>query len=102
MDTPLAVSVADGITLVHHGEILVAEGRVVAWDLELPTPPTMDEAAEASTRYAGFDRHEFFQREPDLLNAFVQSTDRFHLRLINFAKPLVAAVGLISMEATLN
>ena len=57
--TPLAVSVIDGVTLVHHGEILVAEGRVVAWDLDVPTPPTMDEAAEASTRYIGFDRHEF-------------------------------------------
>src|SRR3990172_7440187 len=39
---------------------------------------------------AGFDRSEFFQREPDQLKAFVQSTDRFHLRLISFAKPLVA------------
>ena len=42
---------------------------------------------------AGFDRNEFSQREPDQLKAFVQSTDRFHLRLINFAKPLVAAAN---------
>ena len=59
LDTPLAVSVVDGITLVHHGEVLIAEGRLVAWDLEVPTPPTMDEAAEAATRYVGFDHHEF-------------------------------------------
>ena len=59
LDTPLAASVVDGITLVHHGEVLIAEGRLVAWDLEVPTPPTMDEAAEAATRYVGFDHHEF-------------------------------------------
>lgn len=59
LDTPLTVTVADGITLVHHGEVLVAEGRMVDWELEIPPPPTMDEAADASTRYVGFDRHEF-------------------------------------------
>ena len=42
---------------------------------------------------AGFDRTEFFQREPEQLKAFIQSSDRFHLRLINFAKPLVAAIN---------
>lgn len=42
---------------------------------------------------AGFDRTEFFQREPAQLKAFIQSSDRFHLRLINFAKPLVAAIN---------
>src|SRR3990170_3635519 len=48
---------------------------------------------------AGFDRSEFFQREPDQLKAFVQSTDRFHLRLISFAKPLVAAVNGLDLAA---
>lgn len=42
---------------------------------------------------AGFDRNEFFQREPEQLKAFIDSTDRFHLRLMNFPKPLVAAVN---------
>lgn len=32
---------------------------------------------------AGFDRNEFFQREPEQLKAFIESTDRFHLRLMN-------------------
>ena len=59
LDTPLTVSVVDGVTLVHHGDVLIAEGRLVAWDLEVPPPPTMDQAAEAATRYVGFDRHEF-------------------------------------------
>ena len=59
LDTPLAVSVVDGVTLVHHGDVLIAEGRAVAWNLAVPPPPTMDQAADASTRYVGFDRHEF-------------------------------------------
>ncbi len=42
---------------------------------------------------AGFDRNEFFQREPEQLRAFIESTDRFHLRLMNFPKPLVAAIN---------
>lgn len=59
LDTPLAVTVADGVTLVHHGDVLIAEGRVVTWDLEVPPPPTIEQAVAAATRYVGFERHEF-------------------------------------------
>jgi hypothetical protein len=59
LDTPLGVTVVDGVTLVHHGELLIAEGGVVVWDLEVPNPPTMEQAADAATRYIGFERHEF-------------------------------------------
>jgi hypothetical protein len=59
LDTPLTVSVVDGVTLVHHGDVLIAEGRVIDWELEVPPPPTIDQAAEAVTRYVGFERHEF-------------------------------------------
>jgi enoyl-CoA hydratase/carnithine racemase len=41
---------------------------------------------------AGFDRNEFYMREPAHLKALMESTDGFHLRLINFSKPAVAAV----------
>jgi enoyl-CoA hydratase len=41
---------------------------------------------------AGFDRNEFYMREPAHLKALMDSTDRFHLRLVNFSKPMVAAV----------
>lgn len=51
---------------------------------------------------AGFDRNEFFQREPEQLKAFIESTDRFHLRLINFPKPLVAAVNGPAMGGGLD
>ena len=59
LDTPMTVTVVEGVTLVHDGDLLVAEARAVEWDLEVPPPPTMDQAADASTRYVGFDRHEF-------------------------------------------
>lgn len=51
---------------------------------------------------AGFDRSEFFQREPAQLRAFIQSTDRFHLRLMNFPKPLVAAINGPAMGGGLD
>lgn len=51
---------------------------------------------------AGFDRNEFFQREPEQVKAFLDSTDRFHLRLINFPKPLVAAVNGPAMGGGLD
>jgi enoyl-CoA hydratase len=51
---------------------------------------------------AGFDRNEFFQREPEQLKAFIESTDRFHLRLMNFPKPLVAAINGPAMGGGLD
>ena len=41
---------------------------------------------------SGFDRSEFFVQTPEHVQALQDSTDRFHLRLMNFGKPLVAAI----------
>ena len=51
---------------------------------------------------AGFDRSEFFSQEPGHLKALTESTDRFHLRLINFPKPIVAAVNGPAMGGGLD
>ncbi len=59
LDTPLAVEPAETGWLVRDGERLVAEAKAVDWDLEVPAAPTIDEAADAATRYVGFDHHEF-------------------------------------------
>jgi hypothetical protein len=56
---PLAVSRDERRVMAHDGPDLVAEGVPAALDLEVPEPPTRDEAEEASRGYAGFRRHAF-------------------------------------------
>ena len=42
---------------MHAGEQLVAEGKWAEFDLELPTPPSFEEARRAEQAYAGFRDH---------------------------------------------
>ena len=59
LDTPMIVTESNAAWSVRDGDLLIAEASIVEWDLEVPPAPSMDEAADASTRYGGFDRHEF-------------------------------------------
>ena len=57
---PLAVERRDGGVAVVDGDDLVAEARPAAdVDLDLPEPPTFDEAERATAAYPGFHRHAF-------------------------------------------
>lgn len=49
-------------------------------------------AAEGPAFCAGFDTSEFASRDPEHMKAVGESSDRYHRRLANFPKPLVAAV----------
>lgn len=44
LDTPMAVRRAGEALAIHHGETLIAQARLVELVLEIPTPPTFDEA----------------------------------------------------------
>jgi hypothetical protein len=44
---------------LRDGDAVVAEGRVVEWELEVPEPVSVEEAEAASRRYAGFEAHAY-------------------------------------------
>jgi hypothetical protein len=70
LDVPLAVERTehDGVE-VYHGETLVAQGRTIDLRLDVPAPPSLEEAEAARARYAGLDDHAF-------PHCFVCGTDR--------------------------
>lgn len=59
LDRELEVVEADGRVELFDGETLVAEAGPVALDVDVPAPVTVDEAADASTRYAGLEHHAY-------------------------------------------
>jgi hypothetical protein len=44
---------------LRDGDAVVAEGRVVEWEPEVPEPVSVEEAEEASRGYAGFEEHAY-------------------------------------------
>lgn len=82
----------EDVELFHLGE-LVATGRPVTLDLDIPQPPDFAGAQAASRRYRGFDSH-FYP------SCFVCGPERAHgdgLRI--FAGPLDSGVGPDGMVA---
>jgi hypothetical protein len=82
----------EGVALFHHGE-LVASGRPLALDLDVPNSPGFAQAQAASRRYRGFDSHYY-------PSCFVCGPKREHgdgLRI--FAGPLNSTVGPDGMVA---
>lgn len=57
LETPLHIaSTSEGVAM-HAGEQLVAEGKWAEFDLQLPTPPSFEEAERAAKGYPGFSDH---------------------------------------------
>jgi hypothetical protein len=59
LDRELEVVRADGRLEIRDGEALVAEAEPAELDLDMPAPVSVEDAAEASTRYAGFLHHAY-------------------------------------------
>ena len=59
LETPFSVTREDGVHRILDGETVVAEVEPAAVDLDIPSPPSIDQAEEARRRYLGYRRHEF-------------------------------------------
>jgi hypothetical protein len=56
---PLGVDRDDRRVVVRDGDAVVAEAVEATFELEIPEPPTTEQAIGASSRYPGFDEHAF-------------------------------------------
>jgi hypothetical protein len=59
LDHAMTLSGDGSASRLLDGETLVGEASAADLELEVPTPPSLAEAADASRRYAGFDSHPF-------------------------------------------
>lgn len=59
LDTPLAVVRDEARVEVRHDDVLVAQGELADFDVEVPEPVSVDEAREASKGYSGFREHAY-------------------------------------------
>lgn len=59
LDAAMKVVATDGGWHVLHDDVLIAEARQSEMPPAAPEPPTLDQAADAATRYQGLIRHEF-------------------------------------------
>jgi hypothetical protein len=59
LETPLRVERADAAVRLLHGDVLVAEGKPATLDLDVPAPPSRDEAVAAGARFSGLRHHPY-------------------------------------------
>jgi len=60
LDLPLTVErIESGEVRLLDAEMTIAEGRKAELRLEIPDPPTLEEAKNAAERYPGFETHPF-------------------------------------------
>jgi len=60
LEKPLDVEVTrDGMVLLKDGETIIAQGKPSSLNLDLPSPPSFDQAREASSRYVSEKDHFF-------------------------------------------
>lgn len=59
LETPLTVTERNGLALVHDGDTLVAQVGSAAFELDIPTAPSIKQAEEAREGYLGYRQHEF-------------------------------------------
>ena len=59
LDRPLDVEREGERVLIRDGDDLVAEAAPARVDVDVPSPPSREEAEQASERYPGFEEHAF-------------------------------------------
>jgi hypothetical protein len=59
LETRLRVERADGALRLLHGDQLVAEGKPATLELEVPAPPSREEALAAGARFSGLQHHPY-------------------------------------------
>lgn len=59
LDRPMALIGDDEQSRLMDGDLLIGEGKPASLDVEVPSPPSLEAATEASQRYVGFENHVF-------------------------------------------
>jgi hypothetical protein len=77
---------------VHDGEALVAEGRKVEFEVEVPEPVSQEEAEAASRGYPGFEHHAY----PTCFTCGPERDDGLGI----FAGPVEGRAGLVAAPWT--
>ncbi len=59
LDTEMTVQRGGDLVKLMHGEQVVAEGKPATLEIEVPVPPTLEEARAAGARFSGLKHHPY-------------------------------------------